>query len=118
MGAATRRECRILDLKDDPALIAAYRDWHRSGQPPAAVTRSIRQAGIMEMEIFLSGNRLVMIMDVGPDFDPAAKDLADRGDPDVQAWEKLMDLYQQPVPWAGNQKWAAAKSIYRLSDQP
>lgn len=113
-----QRHCLILDLKNDPELIAAYIDWHRPGAPPRAVTRSIRDAGIEEMEIFISGNRLVMIMDVLPHFDPAAKIAKDASDADVRAWEELMAAYQQPVPWAGPRKWAPAQSIYRLSDQP
>jgi len=113
-----QRHCLILDLKDDPELIATYVAWHRPGGPPRVVTDSIRACGIEEMEIFISGNRLVMIMDVLPHFDPAAKAARDAQDPEVQAWEKLMATYQQPVAWAGTQKWLAAKSIYRLSEQP
>ncbi|MGC6400905.1 L-rhamnose mutarotase [Sphingomonas sp. FW199] len=114
-----RRFVNILDLADDPDLIAAYVGWHRPGGPPAAVTAAIRRSGILQMEIFLSGNRLVMIIDAGPDFDPAARSAADAGNPDVLAWERLMDGFQRPVPWAADgEKWVAAHSIFRLTDQP
>lgn len=113
------RHCLILDLKDDPAVIAAYRAWHAPGGPPAAITRSIRSAGIVEMEIFLSGNRLVMLMEVTPAFDPKAKAAADAADADVRAWETLMNGFQQPVPWAPpGTKWLPAERIYALSEQP
>lgn len=72
----------MLDLKDDPALIARYRAWHAPGQPPAAVTQAIREAGILEMQIFLSGNRLCMVMDVDEAlFDVEARRAADAADP-------------------------------------
>jgi L-rhamnose mutarotase len=51
-----------LDLQDDPELIEQYRAWHRPGGPPAAIIESLRATGITEMEIFLAGNRLVMIL--------------------------------------------------------
>lgn len=114
-----RRYVNILDLADDPDLIAAYVDWHRPGGPPAAVNAAIRASGIEQMEIFLSGNRLVMIIDAGPDFDPDARAGADADNPDVLAWERLMDQFQRPLPWAGaGEKWVPAASIYRLTDQP
>ena len=46
------RHCLALDLHDDPETIAAYRRWHAPGGPPAAVTESIRRAGILDMEVF------------------------------------------------------------------
>ena len=94
------RHVLILDLKDDPEAISAYRAWHAAGAPPSAVIGSIRAAGIEEMEICLSGNRLVMILEAGPAFSFAAKAAADAADPQVQAWEALMSRFQQPLPWA------------------
>ncbi|MBW8733847.1 MAG: L-rhamnose mutarotase [Asticcacaulis sp.] len=108
-----------LDLKDDAETIAAYRKWHAPGAVPAAVTHSIRAAGIDALEIFLAGNRLVMLLTPGPDFDPVKKAAADAGDPEVQAWEKLMWDFQQAVPFAApGQKWVPMDKIYALSDQP
>jgi L-rhamnose mutarotase len=116
---ALQRHCLILDLKDDARLIAQYEAWHRPGGPPAAVTNSIRNAGIVEMEIFRSGNRLVMLMQVDASFDARRKAEADALDPEVQAWERLMNGFQQAIPWArADEKWVPAESIYRLSDQP
>jgi L-rhamnose mutarotase len=114
-----RRLCFALDLKDDPALIATYRKWHEPGGPPAAVTRSIRAAGIESLEIHQCGNRMFMIMDVAPRFSLAAKAAADAADPDVQAWETLMWTFQQALPWsAPGQKWVPAEKIFDLAEQP
>ena len=112
------RHILLLDLKNDPEAITAYKHWHRPGGPPAAVTRSIRDAGILDLDIWLAGDRLVMVMETGPDFDPQQKAARDAGDPDVQAWETLMDRYQQRLPFAqAGIKWVAAEKIYALAEQ-
>ena len=67
--------CLLLDLHDDAALIAAYRDRHRA--VPPAVLASIRAAGIEAMDIYQRDDRLVMMMRTGPGFDPEAKAAAD-----------------------------------------
>jgi len=114
-----QRLCFALDLKDDPQLIDRYRRWHAPGGPPESINRSIRAAGIIDLEIWLTGNRLFMIMEVGSDFSPEAKAAADAADPDVQAWEALMWTFQQALPWAApGEKWVAADRIYELSAQP
>ena len=113
------RRCLLLNLVDDPELIAQYRQWHAPGGPPAAVTRSIREADILDMEIWQAGDRLVMIMETGPNFDPAAKTQRDAADPDVRAWETLMDRFQSRLSFApAGVKWVPADRIYGLSEQP
>ena len=113
------RRVLILDLKDDPALIAAYEAYHRPGGVPEAIRRSIRAGGIEDMEIFRSGNRLVMVVETTADFDPKTKAASDAADPAVVAWEELMDRYQQRLPWAPpGVKWLEAARIFALSEHP
>lgn len=113
------RELLLLDLNNHPAAIAAYRHWHRPGGPPAAVTRAIRESGIDKLDIFQVGDRLVMVMETSPGFDPIAKARRDADDPEVQAWERLMDQYQRRLPFApASTKWLPAELIYSLHDQP
>jgi L-rhamnose mutarotase len=113
------RHVLLLDLVDEPAAIAAYRHWHRPGGPPTAVTRAIRDAGIVDMEIWQVGDRLAMVMETADDFDPAAKTARDVNDSDVQAWETLMDQFQKRLACAPpGAKWAAAERIYALGEQP
>lgn len=108
----------LLDLVDDAELIAAYRHWHRPGGPPEAITRSIREAGITAMTIWQAGNRLVMLMETGPGFDAAKKRERDRDDPEVCAWEALMDQFQKRLSFAPpGVKWVAAERIYDLAQQ-
>ena len=56
------RHLLFLDIDPSEASIAAYRDWHRAGGPPAAVNRSIRASGIESLEIWHVGDRLAMAL--------------------------------------------------------
>jgi len=115
----TQRFCLALDLQNDPALIETYKQWHQPGSVPAAVTRSIRDAGILEMEIWQVHDRLFMIMEVGPDFSFAAKAAADMASEQVQAWEKLMWAFQKALPQSPpDEKWVQMTRLYALSEQP
>ncbi|WP_371416739.1 L-rhamnose mutarotase [Sphingosinicella sp. BN140058] len=110
------RHVLFLDLVDEPELVAAYEAHHAPGGVPAEILESIRAAGIEQMEIYRSGNRLVMIMDTGQNYDPAEKAKADRANPAVLAWERLMDRFQTPLPWARpGEKWLAGKAIFTLN---
>ena len=107
----------ILDLANDEGAIAAYRDWHRPGGPPEAVTRAIRESGISDMEIWHAGDRLVMIMETTSAYDPAASAERDAQDADVLAWESLMDRFQRRLPFAApDQKWVPTEKIYDLGE--
>jgi len=67
------------------------------------------------MEIFLAGNRLVMIMTTNDAFNPAAKAAADASNPKVQEWEDLMDTFQQRLPFAEDGvKWVETEKIFSL----
>ena len=113
------RHCLLLDLVNDDALIAEYRRWHGPGGPPGAVTASIRGAGVVAMEIWSAGDRLVMIMETEPDFDPAAKARRDAIDPEVVAWEALMDRFQKRLAFAEpSVKWVPTEKLFDLADQP
>ncbi|WP_420143075.1 L-rhamnose mutarotase [Sphingobium sp.] len=113
------RHVLLIDLIDDAQAIAQYEAWHATGALPPAIGASIRAADIIAMDIYRTGNRLVMLMETGPGFDPAAKAAADAADPTVQAWEAQMNGVQRPLPWADPQaKWTVADRIFSLSEQP
>jgi len=114
----SQRHVLTLDLKDDPALIEQYRAWHRPGGPPTAVMESLRATGIVELEIFLSGNRLVMILLAINSFSFEALARLNDANTDMQAWETLMWTFQKAIPWAEpGQKWVAMDRIFALSEQ-
>ena len=108
-----------LDLHDDPKLIAEYEDWHRSDRVWPSIVQSLRAAGIEEAEIFRTGNRLVLVLEVNSNFDGAAKAASDAADPNVVAWEALMWKYQKVLPWARpGQKWVPMERIFSLRNAP
>jgi L-rhamnose mutarotase len=119
---SAQRRCFALDLKDDATVIEKYRRWHRPGGPPAEVTRSLRGAGIVALDIYLIGNRLFMIMESDPCAVAGASSSDDSDNPHVQAWEALMGELQQELPFpkvgAGAGKWRLLEHIYSLADQP
>jgi L-rhamnose mutarotase len=108
-----RRYCLALDLKDDPQLIAEYKRYHEKIWPE--ITKSIKDSGIEDLEIYLLGTRLFMIMEVNEKFSFAAKAEADRSNPKVQEWEKLMWKFQKPLPQVkSGEKWILMERIFKL----
>ncbi|SHI91754.1 L-rhamnose mutarotase [Pseudozobellia thermophila] len=111
----TKRFCYSCDLKNDPELIEEYKAHHAPGAVPEAIVKSIKDAGIENMEIYLTGNRMFMIMEVNESFDPAKKAEMDANNPAVQKWEELMWKFQQSLPWAEkDEKWIALEKIFQL----
>src|SRR5262252_1951060 len=94
----TRRYCLTLDLKSDPALIAEYRKYHEKIWPE--ITKSIKDSGIEDMEIYLLGTRMFMIMEVNDAFSFQQKSRADPSNPKVQGWEQLRWKFQEGLPEA------------------
>jgi len=108
-----KRYCLTLDLKNDPALIAEYKKYHEKIWPE--ITRSIKDSGIVDLEIYLLGTRMFMIMEVNDKFSFEAKGKADESNPKVQEWEQLMWKFQQPLPQAKpGQKWMLMDRIFKL----
>ena len=109
----TRRFCLTLDLKDDPALIAEYRNHHEHVWPE--ITKSIKDSGVELMEIYLLGTRMFMIMEVNDRFSFEAKEASDRANSKVQEWEQLMWKFQQALPQAKDgEKWLLMERIFKL----
>jgi L-rhamnose mutarotase len=108
-----QRYCLTLDLQDDLELIAEYRRYHERIWPE--ITASIREAGVEDMEIYLFGTRLFMIMEVNGRFSFAHKAELDRTNPKVQEWEQLMWRFQRPLPQAKpGEKWLLMDRIFKL----
>lgn len=110
-----KRYCLALDLKDDAALIAEYEVYHRAVWPE--ILDSIKSSGIEQMEIYRTGNRLFMIMEVNESFSFEAKAKADAANAKVQEWETLMWKYQQALPLAKpGEKWMLMEKIFDLKN--
>jgi L-rhamnose mutarotase len=108
-----KRYCLALDLVDDAKLIEEYKQYHESVWPE--IKESISLSGIENMEIYITGNRLFMIMEVDESFSFEAKDAADLANPKVQEWENLMWKFQQALPGAKpGEKWILMDQIFKL----
>lgn len=90
----SQRYCLTLDLKNDPALIAEYKRHHENVWPE--IKQSLRDAGILDMEIYLLGTRMFMIIETTDSFSFAEKAELDRSNAKVMEWEALMGQFQQP----------------------
>lgn len=107
------KHCFALDLVDDTALIAEYEYWHQNVW--TEIKESILTAGITQLEIYRTGNRLFMIMETDETFDAAKKTAMDAANPKVQEWEQLMWKFQQALPWAKEgEKWIQMDKIFNL----
>lgn len=108
-----KRYCFALDLKDDPALIAEYDQYHEASWPENI--KAIKDSGITVMDIYRTGNRLFMIMETTDDFSFEKKAEMDKVNSKVQEWEQLMWKYQQALPHAKpGEKWVLMKKIFEL----
>jgi len=110
-----KRYCLALDLVNDDKLIAEYEAHHQNVWPE--ILKSIKDAGIEQMEIYRFANRLFMIMEVNDTFNFNEKAAADAANPKVQEWEQLMWKYQQAIPGSKpGQKWVLMNKIFSLQD--
>lgn len=107
------RLCLVLDLVDDAALIAAYEQHHAPGAVWPVIVDDIRAQGILDMEIWRSGDRLVMVASLADDY-PRPRAVP----PEHDAWEALMWRFQKAVPHAApGQKWVPMTRIFALAEQ-
>ncbi len=109
----SQRFCLTLDLKNDPQLISEYCRYHEKIWPE--ITASIKESGITDMEIYLLGTRMFMIIEAEDGFSLEGKASADLASPKVQAWEQLMWTFQQSLPQAKpGEKWLLMERIFKL----
>jgi len=112
-----KRYCQTLDLKDDPELIARYRRCHSREESWPEIREGIREVGILEMEIYILGNRLFMIVETPLDFnwDEAMSRLATL--PRQAEWEDFVAVFQACKPGStSDQKWQMMERMFYLYD--
>lgn len=111
----TKRFCQTLDLKDDPDLIADYCRLHEQGHVWQEILEGIRSVGILEMEIYLLGTRLFMIVETPTDFDWQAAMARLATLPRQAEWESLTARFQQASADAASaEKWQLMQRIFHL----
>jgi L-rhamnose mutarotase len=112
-----KRYCRTLQLRDDAELIAEYRDRHSNGKIWREIVEGIKSVGILEMEIYIRGTLLVMILEtpLDFDFDSAMERLATL--PRQQEWEDYMSTLQKADEGTtSSEKWQPMERMFFLYD--
>lgn len=114
-GFPTKHYCRTLELRDNPKLIKEYRRRHQQGNVWQEIIDGIKQVGILEMEIFLLGTRLVMIVEAPAELDlDAAMDRLSTL-PRQAEWERYMSELQDAAADAtSDEKWQIMERIFYL----
>jgi L-rhamnose mutarotase len=112
---ATRRYALTLDLREDPDLIREYRHVHSPEGCWPEVAHGIRAVGILDMEIYLEGTRLFMIIEAPADFDFDARMALLATLPRQAEWEAFVSRFQQSSPGATSaEKWRPLERIFKL----
>lgn len=110
-----KRYCQTLDLKDEPELIKEYVKRHSQAEAWPEIREGIRAVGILEMEIYIRGSRLFMIVETPLDFDwdKAMAELATL--PRQEEWEAYMAMFQQCKSGAtSDEKWQMMERMFYL----
>ncbi len=112
---ATKRYCQTMDLKNNSKLIAEYKKRHSKAFHWPEINAGIRKVGILEMEIYLLGTRLFMIVETPIDFDwdTAFARLATL--PRQAEWEEYMSIFQLVnLGQSSAEKWKMMERIFHL----
>ncbi len=108
-----KRYCQILKLKEDPELIREYVKAHQEVWPE--IKSGIREVGISDMEIYIHGNTLFMIVETADDFDWIRDNQRLATLPCQAEWEAYVARFQQADPdAASNEKWTLMDRIFKL----
>lgn len=111
----TKRYCKILKLHNNPGLIDSYKKVHAPGAVWPEITQGMKEVGILDMEIYIHGNQLFMIMDTKAGFnhDEAMKALAAK--PRQSEWEAYVSRFQNTTADAtADEKWQIMERIYKM----
>ena len=110
-----KRYCKTLSLEDDLQLIEEYKRVHMVDNTWPEITQGMIEVGILDMEIYIMGTRLFMIMDTIPEFDHD-RDMAVLATKERQSeWEAFVSRFQKTSSDAtADEKWQLMDRIYKL----
>ncbi len=110
-----KRYCKTLELRDDPQLIEEYKALHANGGAWPEIGEGIKEVGILDMEIYIHGTTLFMIMDTVLNFDHDAAMAKLATLPRQAEWEAKMSKYQKSTPDStAKEKWQLMERIFEL----
>lgn len=110
-----KRYVQYLEISDNEELKAEYCKWHSEEYHWKTIRDGIREVGILEMELYMIGNHLVMIIDAPADFNwqEAMDRLATL--PRQAEWEAFVAKFQGcDADARSDEKWQPMERIFRL----
>ena len=82
------------------------------------ITQGMKNIGILDMEIYLLGNRLFMIMETNADFDHDSAFAHLASMPRQSEWEASMAKFQNTdADASADAKWQLMERIYKMDQQ-
>ncbi len=114
-GVPTKRYVQTLELRSNEEARREYIKWHSKEYSWKEIRDGIREVGILEMEIYILGNMLVMIVDAPLDFDwdTAMARLATL--PRQAEWEAFVSQFQGcSADATSDEKWQMMERMFYL----
>ena len=111
----TKRFVQTLELKSSEEARMEYIKWHSKEYSWKEVREGIKEVGILEMEIYIFGNTLVMIVVAPIDFDWATAMSRLATLPRQSEWEAFISQFQGCDSDAtSDEKWQMMERIFYL----
>lgn len=113
----TKRYCQVLDLLPNEKSIEEYKRLHSKECNWKVVREGIKAVGILEMELYLKGNLVIMVVETPLDFDwdTAMAKLAEM--PMQKEWEDTVAAFQKcSRGLSSSEKWSMCERIFYLYD--
>ena len=116
-GRRMKRWVQTMDLRDNPELIAEYCRRHSEAEAWPEIQQGIRDCGLLEMEIYRLGTRLVMICEAPEDLDWDEAMAKMAAGPRQKEWEDYMAIFQNCEPGQrSDEKWKMMERIFHVYD--
>ncbi len=110
----TRRFCQTIEL--NPDTLDQYKYWHDSCNIWPEIPAGIRRAGILDMEIYVSGTTGIMILTTPVDFDWDEAFGALAGMERQAEWEAFVAPFQLAGTGRSDEKWRLCERIFSLTE--
>ena len=111
----TKRYVQTLELKSDEEARKEYIKWHSEPYMWKEICDGIREVGILEMELYILGNRMVMIVDAPEDFDWSSAMARLATLPRQAEWEAFVSQFQGCSAEAtSDEKWQMMDRMFHL----
>ncbi|WP_372934682.1 L-rhamnose mutarotase [Mariniphaga sediminis] len=109
---ATKRYFFALNLQNNPELIAECKKIHEHVYPEFSL--DLTEAGIANMEIYLSGDKLFMVLETGNKFD-LQRDFKKLGELSSQKeWQSFVKRFQDTNTPGSIEKWKEMERIFKF----